>query len=55
MQYDFYLYANRDTSQVIITNLLLHNGNPLEDISILRDPQNNLALIMKGGEAVKLQ
>lgn len=31
-------------------DLLLHNGNPLEDIAVLRDPENNLALIMKGGE-----
>ena len=27
-------------------------GNPLEDISVLRDPGRNLALIMKGGEVV---
>jgi imidazolonepropionase-like amidohydrolase len=34
-------------------DLLLINGEPLEDISVLRDPGNNLALIMKGGEIVK--
>ena len=33
-------------------DILLHNGNPLEDISVLRDPENNLALIMKGGEVM---
>ena len=36
-----------------VADLLLHNGNPLEDISVLRDPDNNLALIMKSGEIVK--
>ncbi len=36
-----------------VADILLHNGNPLDDISILRDPANNLALIMKGGEIVK--
>jgi imidazolonepropionase-like amidohydrolase len=33
----------------------LINGEPLEDISVLRDPGNNLALIMKGGEIIKNQ
>jgi len=38
-----------------VADLLLINGEPLEDISVLRDPENNLALIMKGGEIVKNQ
>ena len=38
-----------------VADLLLINGEPLEDISVLRDPQNNLALIMKAGEIVKNQ
>jgi imidazolonepropionase-like amidohydrolase len=33
--------------------VVLINGEPLEDISVLRDPENNLALIMKGGVIVK--
>ena len=36
-----------------VADLLLINGEPLEDISVLRDPENNLALIMKGGKVVK--
>jgi len=36
-----------------VADLLLINGEPLEDISVLRDPENNLALIMKAGEIVK--
>lgn len=36
-----------------VADILLINGEPLEDISVLRDPENNLALIMKGGEIVK--
>jgi len=36
-----------------VADLLVINGEPLEDISVLRDPENNLALIMKGGEIVK--
>jgi imidazolonepropionase-like amidohydrolase len=36
-----------------LADLLLINGEPLEDISVLRDPENNLALIMKGGVVVK--
>jgi imidazolonepropionase-like amidohydrolase len=36
-----------------VADLLLINGEPLQDISVLRDPENNLALIMKGGEIVK--
>jgi imidazolonepropionase-like amidohydrolase len=38
-----------------VADLLLINGEPLDDISVLRDPENNLALIMKGGEIVKNQ
>ncbi|MCH9695815.1 MAG: amidohydrolase family protein [Gammaproteobacteria bacterium] len=38
-----------------VADLLLINGEPLEDISVLRDPGKNLALIMKGGEIVKSQ
>ena len=38
-----------------VADILLINGNPLEDISVLRDPGNNLALIMKDGEIVKNQ
>ncbi len=38
-----------------VADLLLIEGEPLEDISVLLDPQNNLALIMKGGEIVKNQ
>ncbi len=38
-----------------VADILLINGEPLEDISILRDPANNLALIMKGGKIVKNQ
>jgi len=38
-----------------VADLLLINVEPLEDISVLRDSENNLALIMKGGEIVKNQ
>jgi imidazolonepropionase-like amidohydrolase len=34
-------------------DLLLINGNPLEDISILTEPKDNLALIMKDGKIYK--
>ena len=34
-------------------DLLLVNGNPLEDISILTRPQETLALIMKDGKIYK--
>ena len=34
-------------------DLLLINGNPLEDLSILTSPENNLALIMKDGKIYK--
>ena len=36
-----------------VADLLLINGEPLEDISVLRDPETALALIMKDGEIVK--
>jgi hypothetical protein len=32
---------------------VLINGEPLQDISVLTDPEANLAFIMKGGEIVK--
>lgn len=34
-------------------DILLINGNPLEDISILRDYENNIPLIMKDGKIYK--
>jgi len=37
-----------------VADLLLINGEPLEDISVLRNPETGLALIMKEGEIVKL-
>jgi imidazolonepropionase-like amidohydrolase len=33
----------------------LINGEPLDDITVLRDPEKNLAQIMKGGKIVKNQ
>jgi imidazolonepropionase-like amidohydrolase len=36
-----------------VADILLINGEPLDDISVLLDPEENLALIMKGGEIVK--
>lgn len=43
------------SNRVIIdnVNILLINGNPLEDISILTDPEQNLALTMKDGNIYK--
>ena len=38
-----------------VADLLLINGEPMQDISVLRDPENALALIMKQGEIVKLK
>ncbi len=35
-------------------DLLVVDGNPLEDIKLLEDPERNLRLIVKGGEVVKL-
>ncbi len=37
-----------------VADLLLINGEPLEDISVLRNPETGLALIMKQGGIVKL-
>jgi imidazolonepropionase-like amidohydrolase len=34
-------------------DILLINGNPLEDISVLTNPDKNLALIMKDGKIYK--
>ena len=34
-------------------DILLVNGNPLEDIALLADPEKNLALIMKDGKVYK--
>ena len=34
-------------------DLLIVDGNPLEDISLLADPEANLALIMKDGIVYK--
>jgi len=36
-----------------LADILLVNGNPLEDISILTKPEENLALIMKDGKIFK--
>jgi len=36
-------------------DLLLHNGELLDDLSILADPEANLALIMKDGEIIKAE
>ncbi len=36
-----------------VADLLLHNGDVLGDLSVLADPETNLALIMKGGEIIK--
>jgi imidazolonepropionase-like amidohydrolase len=36
-----------------VADLLLIEGEPFEDISVLRDPEKNLAMIMKAGELVK--
>jgi imidazolonepropionase-like amidohydrolase len=34
-------------------DLLIVDGNPLEDIGLLADPENNMLLIMKDGEIIK--
>ncbi len=36
-----------------LADLLLVDGNPLEDITLLADPEKNLAVIMKDGEIAK--
>ena len=38
-----------------VADLLLHNGEVLDDLSVLADPESNLALIMKNGEIIKRQ
>ena len=38
-----------------VADLLLHNGEILDDLSLLADPEANLALIMKGGEIIKVK
>lgn len=38
-----------------VADLLLHNGEVLDDLSVLADPEANLALIMKSGDIVKSQ
>ena len=38
-----------------VADLLLHNGEVLEDLSVLADPDSNLALVMKNGEIIKAQ
>lgn len=35
-----------------VADLLLHNGEILDDLSLLGDPETNLALIMKDGEII---
>ena len=36
-----------------LADLLLIDGNPLENIRLLEDPAQNLAVIMKNGQIVK--
>jgi len=36
-----------------LADILLVNGNPLDDIKVLTKPKENLALIMKGGKIFK--
>jgi imidazolonepropionase-like amidohydrolase len=40
-------------SKGAVADILLVDGNPLEDISVLANPSQNLRLIMKGGEIYK--
>ncbi len=44
-----------ETREVWVADLLLHNGEVLDDLSVLADPETNLALIMQGGKIVKRQ
>ena len=37
-----------------LADLLLVDGNPLEDITLLADPEKNLAVIMKDGESPRI-
>jgi len=34
-------------------DILLINGNPVEDLTLFHDPEKNLALIMKDGKIYK--
>ena len=36
-----------------LADLLIVDGNPMEDVSLLADPDKNLRLIMKDGEIYK--
>ena len=36
-----------------VADLLLINGEPLQDLSVLSNPDTGLALIMQGGKIVK--
>ncbi len=36
-----------------MADLVIVNGNPLEDIGLLADPESNLLLIMKDGKVYK--
>ena len=36
-----------------VADLLLHNGEVLDDLSVLADPEANLALIMQGGKIIR--
>ena len=36
-----------------LANILLINGNPLEDLTLFHSPEENLALIMKDGRSTK--
>lgn len=36
-----------------VADLLLLDGNPLEDVSVLWQPEQRLRLILKGGRVVK--
>ena len=38
-----------------VADLLLHEGELLEDLAGLADPESNLALIMKDGKIIKKQ
>ena len=36
-----------------LADILLINGNPVEDLTLFHDPEKNLALIMKDGKIYK--
>ena len=36
-----------------LADILLINGNPVEDLTLFHDPEENLALIMKDGKIYK--